>query len=159
MLSSLHCGPRCWPSTGTVGPGLNWGLLLRPLPASPHPFAHRSVHRPQEEALARSMERHRHASPADLGLSPRLFPTAPGRLAYGAAIEELCLIPLETCPRRKLDCIGAWPGRARAGRCGGQGMALSALLCAAVRALRSICECAEEYCSTRDSRAATAGTM
>ncbi|XP_052541593.1 VPS9 domain-containing protein 1 isoform X2 [Tympanuchus pallidicinctus] len=94
---------------------------------------YRNVHRPQEEALARSMERHRHASPADLGLSPRLFPTAPGRLAYGAAIDELCLIPLETCPRRKLYCI--------------------------VRALRSICECAEEYCSTRDSRAPTAGTI
>ncbi|OXB65082.1 hypothetical protein ASZ78_008365 [Callipepla squamata] len=94
---------------------------------------YRSVHRPQEEALARSMERHRHASPADLGLSPRLFPTAPGRLAYGAAIEELRLIPLETCPRRKLDCI--------------------------VRALRSICECAEEYCSARDSRTPTAGTI
>uniref|UniRef100_A0A8V0XXQ0 VPS9 domain containing 1 n=1 Tax=Gallus gallus TaxID=9031 RepID=A0A8V0XXQ0_CHICK len=94
---------------------------------------YRSVHRPQEEALARSMERHRHASPADLGLSPRLFPTAPGRLAYGAAVEELRLIPLETCPRRKLDCI--------------------------VRALRSICECAEEYCSARDSRTPTAGTM
>ncbi|OXB78383.1 UNVERIFIED_CONTAM: hypothetical protein H355_009154 [Colinus virginianus] len=94
---------------------------------------YRSVHRPQEEALARSMERHRHASPADLGLSPRLFPTVPGRLAYGAAIEELRLIPLETCPRRKLDCI--------------------------VRALRSICECAEEYCSARDSRTPTAGTI
>lgn len=90
--------------------------------ASPHhPFAHRIVHRPQEEALARSMERHRHASPADLGLSPRLFPTAPGRLAYGAAIDELCLIPLETCPRRKLDCIGAGLVRAWAVCCSAMG--------------------------------------
>uniref|UniRef100_A0A8C3BND7 VPS9 domain-containing protein n=1 Tax=Cairina moschata TaxID=8855 RepID=A0A8C3BND7_CAIMO len=83
---------------------------------------YRSVHRPREAALARSMERHRNASPAELGLPSRLFPAAPGLSpAYGAAVEDLRLIPLETCPRRKLDCI--------------------------VRALRSICECAEEYCS------------
>ncbi|NWH74894.1 VP9D1 protein, partial [Piaya cayana] len=88
---------------------------------------YRSVHRAREAALARSMERHRHASPADMGLSSRLFPPAPGCPAYGSAIEDLRLIPLETCPRRKLECI--------------------------VRALRGICECAEEYCSSRDGRA------
>ncbi|NXN26971.1 VP9D1 protein, partial [Nycticryphes semicollaris] len=87
---------------------------------------YRSVHRPREAALARSMERHRHASPADMGLSSRLFPLAPGCPAYGSAIEDLRLIPLETCPRRKLECI--------------------------VRALRGICECAEEYCGARDGR-------
>ncbi|XP_068549956.1 VPS9 domain-containing protein 1 isoform X1 [Anas acuta] len=95
---------------------------------------YRSVHRPREAALARSMERHRNASPAELGLPSRLFPATPGSSpAYGAAVEDLRLIPLETCPRRKLDCI--------------------------VRALRSICECAEEYCSARDSRAPAAGTI
>ncbi|XP_064375905.1 VPS9 domain-containing protein 1 [Dromaius novaehollandiae] len=89
---------------------------------------YRSVHRPREAALARSMERHRHAGPAELGLPPRLFPAAPagGGPAYGCAVEELRLIPLETCPQRKLECI--------------------------VRALRVICECAEEYCGARDSR-------
>ncbi|XP_072728789.1 VPS9 domain-containing protein 1 isoform X2 [Ciconia boyciana] len=87
---------------------------------------YRSVHRPREAALARSMERHRHAGPADMGLSSRLFPPAPSGPAYGSAIEDLRLIPLETCPRRKLECI--------------------------VRALRGICECAEEYCGARDSR-------
>ncbi|NXS91372.1 VP9D1 protein, partial [Jacana jacana] len=87
---------------------------------------YRSVHRPREAALARSMERHRHAGPADMGLSSRLFPLAPGCPAYGSAIEDLRLIPLETCPRRKLECI--------------------------VRALRGICECAEEYCGARDGR-------
>ncbi|KAM6380814.1 VPS9 domain-containing protein 1 [Pluvialis apricaria] len=87
---------------------------------------YRSVHRPREAALARSMERHRHAGPADMGLSSRLFPPAPGCPAYGSAIEDLRLIPLETCPRRKLECI--------------------------VRALRGICECAEEYCGSRDGR-------
>ncbi|XP_064016219.1 VPS9 domain-containing protein 1 isoform X2 [Pogoniulus pusillus] len=88
---------------------------------------YRSVQRPREAALARSMERHRHAGPADMGLSSRLFPAAPGCTAYGSAVHDLRLIPLETCPRRKLDCI--------------------------VRALRGICECAEEYCGNRDSRA------
>lgn len=52
------------------------------------------------------MERHRHAGPAEMGLSSRLFPPAPGCPAYGSAIEDLRLIPLETCPRRKLECIG-----------------------------------------------------
>ncbi|NXL48896.1 VP9D1 protein, partial [Podilymbus podiceps] len=87
---------------------------------------YRSVHRPREAALARSMERHRHAGPADMGLSSRLFPPTPGPPAYGSAVEDLRLIPLETCPRRKLECI--------------------------VRALRGICECAEEYCGARDGR-------
>ncbi|XP_051485691.1 VPS9 domain-containing protein 1 isoform X1 [Apus apus] len=87
---------------------------------------YRSVHQPREAALARSMEQHRHASPADMGLSSRLFPPAAGCPAYGSAIQDLRLIPLETCPRRKLECI--------------------------VRALRSICECAEEYSGARDGR-------
>ncbi|XP_065497165.1 VPS9 domain-containing protein 1 [Caloenas nicobarica] len=87
---------------------------------------YRNVHRPREAVLARSMERHRHAGPTDMGLSSRLFPTASGCPAYGSAIEDLRLIPLETCPRRKLECI--------------------------VRALRSICECAEEYCGAGDGR-------
>ncbi|XP_055674403.1 VPS9 domain-containing protein 1 isoform X1 [Falco peregrinus] len=94
---------------------------------------YRIVHRPREAALARSMEQHRHASPADMGLSSRLFPPAPGCPAYGSAIEDLRLIPLETCPRRKLECI--------------------------VRALRGICECAEEYCGARDSRTPTSAAI
>ncbi|NXG41640.1 VP9D1 protein, partial [Psilopogon haemacephalus] len=94
---------------------------------------YRSVQRPREAALARSMERHRHAGPADMGLSSRLFPAAPGCAAYGSAVQDLRLIPLETCPRRKLDCI--------------------------VRALRGICECAEEYCGGRDGRAPASAAM
>ncbi|XP_074737314.1 VPS9 domain-containing protein 1 [Strix uralensis] len=92
---------------------------------------YRSVHRPREAALARSMEQHRHAGPADMGLASRLFPPAPSCPAYGSAIEDLRLIPLETCPRRKLECI--------------------------VRALRGICECAEEYCGVRSPAAAAIG--
>ncbi|NXH16006.1 VP9D1 protein, partial [Bucco capensis] len=87
---------------------------------------YRSVLRPREAALARSMERQRHSGPAELGLASRLCPTAPSCPPYASAVQELRLIPLESCPRRKLDCI--------------------------VRALRGICECAEEYCSTRESR-------
>ncbi|NXP65719.1 VP9D1 protein, partial [Chloropsis cyanopogon] len=49
-----------------------------PLPPSWHPpprhlRARRTVQQPREAALARSMERHRHASPADMGLASRLF--------------------------------------------------------------------------------------
>ncbi|NWW13459.1 VP9D1 protein, partial [Oreocharis arfaki] len=99
-----------------------------------HLCALRTVQQPREAALARSMERHRHASPADMGLASRLFPPTPGRPAYASAVQDLRLIPLETCPRRKLECI--------------------------VRALRGICECAEEYCGTRDARSlATAAIM
>ncbi|XP_064884805.1 VPS9 domain-containing protein 1 [Columba livia] len=94
---------------------------------------YRNVHRPREVALARSMEQHRHAGPTDMGLSSRLFPTAPGCPAYGSAIEDLRLIPLETCPRRKLECI--------------------------VRALRSICECAEEYCGAGDGQGPTSAAI
>ncbi|KAF4789225.1 VPS9 domain-containing protein 1 [Turdus rufiventris] len=92
---------------------------------------YRTVQQPREAALARSMERHRHASPADMGLASRLFP--PGRPAYASAVQDLRLIPLETCPRRKLECI--------------------------VRALRGICECAEEYCGTRDARSITTAAI
>ncbi|NXM09731.1 VP9D1 protein, partial [Tyrannus savana] len=87
---------------------------------------YRAVYRPREAALALSMERHRHAGPADMGLASRLFPSAPGRAPYASAVQDLRLIPLETCPRKKLECI--------------------------VRALRGICECAEEYCGARDLR-------
>ncbi|NWI53655.1 VP9D1 protein, partial [Calyptomena viridis] len=98
-----------------------------PVPAAPPSLcARRAVHRPREAALARSMERHRHAGPADMGLASRLFPPAPGHPPYASAVQDLRLIPLETCPRRKLECI--------------------------VRALRGICECAEEYCGARDPR-------
>ncbi|XP_027759823.1 VPS9 domain-containing protein 1 [Empidonax traillii] len=87
---------------------------------------YRAVYGPREAALALSMERHRHAGPADMGLASRLFPMAPGRPPYASAVQDLRLIPLETCPRKKLECI--------------------------VRALRGICECAEEYCGARDLR-------
>ncbi|XP_061226337.1 VPS9 domain-containing protein 1 [Neopsephotus bourkii] len=94
---------------------------------------YRSVHQTHEAALARSMERHRHASPTDMGLASRLLPPAPGCPAYDSAIEDLRLILLETCPRRKLECI--------------------------VRALRGICECAEEYCGARDRRMPTTAAI
>ncbi|KAF1575883.1 VPS9 domain-containing protein 1, partial [Eudyptes moseleyi] len=87
------------------GPRARPGPPAAPSPAAPHLSACRSVHRPREVALARSMERHRHAGPADMGLSPRLFPPAPSCPTYGSAVEDLRLIPLETCPRRKLECI------------------------------------------------------
>ncbi|NXW72305.1 VP9D1 protein, partial [Hirundo rustica] len=108
-------------------PSLEGPSPTDPFLALPHHLrARRTVQQPREAALARSMERHRHASPADMGLASRLFPPAPGRPAYASAVQDLRLIPLETCPRRKLECI--------------------------VRALRGICECAEEYCGSRDGR-------
>ncbi|NWT04317.1 VP9D1 protein, partial [Mionectes macconnelli] len=112
-----------------------WGCQAPPPPPGirSHCLPHRAVHRPREAALALSMERHRHAGPADMGLASHLFPTAPGRPPYASAVQDLRLIPLETCPRKKLECI--------------------------VRALRGICECAEEYCGTRDLRSPTSAAI
>ncbi|NWR26979.1 VP9D1 protein, partial [Tachuris rubrigastra] len=112
---------------------------------------YRAVHRPREAALALSMERHRHAGPADMGLASRLFPTAPGRPPYASAVQDLRLIPLETCPRKKLECIGEQEGTWGGGNRGVAGDPEHPP-CATVRALRGICECAEEYCGARDLR-------
>ncbi|KAM9122462.1 VPS9 domain-containing protein 1 isoform 2-T2 [Pangshura tecta] len=92
---------------------------------------YRRVYQAREVALSRSMEHHRNASPSEIGVSTNLFPQhsnghAAGSYPYSTAVQELGLILLESCPQRKLECI--------------------------VRALRVICECAEEYCAARESR-------
>ncbi|XP_063169190.1 VPS9 domain-containing protein 1 isoform X2 [Candoia aspera] len=96
-----------------------WGPLLA---------VYRIVYRAQEAALFRSMELHRKSSPTEMGIPSKLLPQ--GRLPkgegpppYWAAVQELLLLPLSSCPQRKLECI--------------------------VRTLRVICECAEEYCGSR----------
>ncbi|XP_037733871.1 VPS9 domain-containing protein 1 isoform X2 [Chelonia mydas] len=91
---------------------------------------YRRVYQAREVALSRSMERHRNVPPSEIGVSANLFPQdsegrAAGSYPYSTAVQELGLILLESCPQRKLECI--------------------------VRALRVICECAEEYCTTRES--------
>ncbi|ELK36899.1 hypothetical protein MDA_GLEAN10003289 [Myotis davidii] len=92
-----------------------WPLLLA---------LYRSVYRPREAALSRSMELYSNAPPAALGIPPKLLPRDPealgaGTYPYGVAAQELGLLVLECCPQKKLDCI--------------------------VRALRVICACAEGY--------------
>ncbi|XP_036922331.1 VPS9 domain-containing protein 1 isoform X2 [Sturnira hondurensis] len=92
-----------------------WPLLLA---------LYRSVHRPREAALSRSMELYRNAPPAALGIPSKLLPRGPESLGasaypYWAAAQELGLLVLESCPQKKLECI--------------------------VRALRAICACAEGY--------------
>ncbi|XP_062997156.1 VPS9 domain-containing protein 1 [Elgaria multicarinata webbii] len=85
---------------------------------------YRNVYKTREASLARSMELHRNSPPADLGIASKLLPQGnrPGggrSDPYGAAVQELRLLPLGSCPQKKLECI--------------------------VRTLRIICECAEEY--------------
>uniref|UniRef100_G1PNA2 VPS9 domain containing 1 n=1 Tax=Myotis lucifugus TaxID=59463 RepID=G1PNA2_MYOLU len=92
-----------------------WPLLLA---------LYRSVYRPREAALSRSMELYSNAPPAALGIPPKLLPRDPeasgaSTYPYDAAAQELGLLVLECCPQKKLDCI--------------------------VRALRVICACAEGY--------------
>lgn len=71
----------------------------------------RSVHRSREAALSRSMELYRNAPPTALGIPAKLLPRdpeAPGASAspYCAAAQELGLLVLESCPQKKLQCIG-----------------------------------------------------
>ncbi|XP_058384518.1 VPS9 domain-containing protein 1 isoform X3 [Diceros bicornis minor] len=92
-----------------------WPLLLT---------FYRSVHRPREAALSRSMELYRNAPPAAVGIPAKLLPRDPEAMGAGAypyctAAQELGLLVLESCPQKKLECV--------------------------VRALRVICACAEDY--------------
>lgn len=85
---------------------------------------YRSVYRPREAALSRSMELYRNTPPAALGIPSKLLPRDPeaseaSAYPYCAAAQELRLLVLESCPQKKLECI--------------------------VRALRIICACAEGY--------------
>ncbi|XP_061450507.1 VPS9 domain-containing protein 1 isoform X2 [Rhineura floridana] len=99
-----------------------WGPLLA---------VYRNVYKLREMALSRIMELHRNMSPSEIGISSKLLPQGnPDRGAatypYCAAVQELMLIRLGSCPQKKLDCI--------------------------VRTLRVICECAEEYCGGSEGR-------
>ncbi|KAM4643309.1 LOW QUALITY PROTEIN: VPS9 domain-containing protein 1-like [Amazona ochrocephala] len=69
---------------------------------------------------------------------------------YSSAIEDLRLIPLETYPCRKLECIAYSVG------CLGDPQHL---LCAAVRPLCSIYKCAKEYCGAWDRQISTSAAM
>ncbi|XP_061243035.1 VPS9 domain-containing protein 1 isoform X4 [Bos javanicus] len=103
------------PSRVSVRPGAG---VFGPLNlASLHP---RNVHRLREAALSRSMELYRNAPPAAIGVPTRLLPQDPeaagaGPYPYCAAAQELGLLVLESCPQKKLECIGegaVWEGRA-----------------------------------------------
>ncbi|XP_042294487.1 VPS9 domain-containing protein 1 isoform X2 [Sceloporus undulatus] len=92
---------------------------------------YRNVYKTREAALSRSMELHRNIPPSDLGISSKLLAQGssakrPGSYPYSAAVQELMLIPLGSCPQKKLECI--------------------------VRTLRIICECAEEYCGSSEGK-------
>lgn len=100
-------------------------------------------------------------APPSWGCPPGSSPPHPARPPPTAP-------PWRTCASSRWRRVpaGSWTASVR-GRAGGVlggvwgavGTPLSTLPCAAVRALRSICECAEEYCSARDSRAPASGTM
>ncbi|XP_075393071.1 VPS9 domain-containing protein 1 isoform X2 [Tenrec ecaudatus] len=93
---------------------------------------YRSVHRAREEALSRSMELYGNSAPTALGIPAKLLPQVTGAQGagtypYSAAVQELGLLVLESCPQKKLECI--------------------------VRALRLICACAEDCCRAQEARA------
>ncbi|KAM9191701.1 VPS9 domain-containing protein 1 [Dugong dugon] len=93
---------------------------------------YRSVHRAREVALSRSMELYRNMAATALGVPTKLLPQGPeaqgtGAYPYHAAVQELGLLVLESCPQKKLECI--------------------------VRALRVICACAEDCCRAQEASA------
>ncbi|KAM6224855.1 VPS9 domain-containing protein 1 [Rhynchocyon petersi] len=95
---------------------------------------YRNAYRAQEAALSRSMELYRNTSPTALGIPAKLLPhdmeaQGVGAYPYHAAVQELGLLVLESCPQKKLECI--------------------------VRALRVICACAEECCRAQEARTPT----
>ncbi|KAH0619722.1 hypothetical protein JD844_000660 [Phrynosoma platyrhinos] len=76
----------------------------------------RNVYKTREAALSRSMELHRNIPPSDFGISSKLLPQSnsakrPGSYPYCTAVQELMLIPLGSCPQKKLECIGEMEGR------------------------------------------------
>ncbi|MBN3298173.1 VPS9 domain-containing protein 1 [Amia ocellicauda] len=83
----------------------------------------RKVYLCREMAFAKSMKLYKDATPGDIGVAYKLFPPDPASLSgsypYEAAVQELRLLSKDFCPQKKLECI--------------------------VRALRLICECAEDY--------------
>lgn len=57
------------------------------------------------------MELYRNAPPATIGIPRKLLPrdlesTGAGAYPYCAAAQELGLLVLESCPQKKLECIG-----------------------------------------------------
>lgn len=57
------------------------------------------------------MELYRNAPPAAIGIPSKLLPrdleaTGAGAYPYCAAAQELGLLVLESCPQKKLECIG-----------------------------------------------------
>ncbi|XP_053066258.1 VPS9 domain-containing protein 1 isoform X4 [Acinonyx jubatus] len=147
-----------------------WPLLLA---------LYRSVHRLREAALSRSMELYRNAPPTAIGVPTKLLPrgleaTGAGAFPYCAAAQELGLLVLESCPQKKLECIGQkrcessifgreLPSSASStcagrGRCQGVVLGLAPLspllkphFWATVRVLRVICACAEGYCRAQEA--------
>ncbi|XP_072836759.2 VPS9 domain-containing protein 1 isoform X1 [Pogona vitticeps] len=98
---------------------------------------YRNVYKAREAALAKCMGLHRNMPAPEIGISSKLLPQGSlprgtGSYPYCAAVEVLTLIPLGTCPQKKLECI--------------------------VRTLRIICECAEEYCGGSEGRPQTAAS-
>ncbi|XP_078256905.1 VPS9 domain-containing protein 1 isoform X1 [Rhinoraja longicauda] len=91
----------------------------------------RRVNTQREMALDKSMQLYMSAGPADVGVTPKLFPkesaSSNDSYPYEVAVKELRLITKEYCPQKKLECI--------------------------VRTLRLICECAEYYCNSNEAGA------
>lgn len=67
----------------------------------------RKVNKDRELAFETSMKLYQDASPGDLGVPLKLFPPdSSDSFPYECAVQELKLLMKESCPQRKLECIG-----------------------------------------------------
>lgn len=69
----------------------------------------RKVNGEGEQAFEASMKLYQDASPGDVGVPLKLYPQEPympGSYPYESAVQELKLIFKDSCPQRKLECIG-----------------------------------------------------
>lgn len=70
----------------------------------------RKVYVDREQAYETSVKLYQDASPGDVGVPSKLFPQEPGALQgsypYESAVLELKLLTTDSCPQRKLECIG-----------------------------------------------------
>lgn len=68
------------------------------------------MYRDREQAFESSVLLYPNASPDDVGVAVKLFPKDPavlqGSYPYESAVQELKLMCKESCPQKKLECIG-----------------------------------------------------
>lgn len=90
--------------------GRNKSLVYKQLHGGSRVLHCRKVYLEREQAYEASVKLYGDASPGDIGVPLKLFPSDPaspqGSYPYESAVQELTLLVHDRCPQRKLECIG-----------------------------------------------------